>query len=937
MRRPPTAEFIALLAEEGIELVAGGDQLTIRTTRSPLDRATVEDIRARKQELIAHLTAPSKTRAAPGQRVAATSVQQRIWWLSGQDDGAGDAYIIVAGYRIRGALDLALWRAAVDEVMCRHDVFAARFEQREGQLYQYRGDTAPPMDATEAIAAEALPQLLEEYARTPMSPEAGNLVRHGLRRLADHDHVYVLACHHILMDGRSLELFFDEVAQAYVARREGRAPHQHEAAPQFIDHLLAEELQGSARAAVSVEYWVERLRGAPRGSYLLAPPPVAEADGCFAASLPQPLAQVLSVHAHTRSVSRFSLLYAAYKALLRKLGGDDFPIGHPVANRHDEIQHATLGCFANTVILRAKINPDDSFGTYAAQVQAESFAGLDHQNAPLELVAARIRENGDDEGDTRPFQAFFALQQHRPPRMEGMSFERLVRLPARAKFPLSLIVDIASATCRDADDEIVTLYWEYAGHTLSRAAVRDLHDRFVVLLDAALTSPGKPLSQLPVFSERDRAIAMRTHVEPVDPAPAGDLVSRFRAISEIHSGRVALICGNKTCDYSELDRSSDALAMCLRDAGVVAGEHVGLLMPPGIGRVVALIAILKAGAAYVPLPADAPPQRQAELRECLGLCRFIGAQSAEWAGLRAFDPAQQTASADIVIASPRAADAIAYVNFSSGSTGIPKAIACTDAGVLRLVVGQDYAAFGPELVMLCAAPIDFDAFTLELWAPLLNGGVCVIADAGPTPAGLRAMISRHRINAAWLTSALFNTLTDVDPGALEGLRQLLVGGDVVSPEHVVRLYAHPAGRDLRIVNGYGPTENTTFTACFPVPRDWPPNRPLPVGRALRGTGLYVLDCDGEPAPHGVIGEIVTTGAGLARGYVSQEEATRAVFEMRWLEGCLQRCYRTGDQGYFDADGLLHYCGRRDGQVKINGFRVELAGVDSVLRMHPAVH
>jgi amino acid adenylation domain-containing protein len=937
VRALSNADFIALLAERGIRLVAEGERLTIRSTLAPLDPETLEEIRARKQELIAHLGAPSAVRVAPEQRVAATSMQQRIWWLSGQETDAGDAYVIVAAYRIRGALDISRWRTAIDAAMSRRDVFVARFEQRQGQLYQYCGDTPPLMGQIEAIAAEDLPQLLERYARKPMSPETGNLVHHGLHRLAEHDHVYVLACHHILMDGRSLELFFDDVAHAYAADREDRASHEHESVPQFMDHLLAEERHNRGRAAASVEYWVERLRGARRGSHLWAPVYEAGPDGCFAAALPQPVAQALLNHARTHSVSRFSLLYAAYKALLRKIGGNDFLIGHPVANRHDENQHATVGCFANTVILRAQIDPDQSFGAFAAQVQAESFAGLDHQSAPLEQVAARLNEDGDDTGDSRPFHAFFALQQHRPPRIEGLRLERLVRLPTRAKFALSLIADIAAGPDPDATNEIVTLHWEYSGDALSSAAVQHLNDRFTTLLEAALRSPGKPLSQLPVFSERDRAIAVRTRAQPIDPAAEDDLVSRFRATSRMHARRLALICGNRTCDYSELDRSSDALAVRLRDAGVVAGEYVGLLMPSGIERIVALVAILKAGAAYVPLPADASPQRQAELRECLGLSLFIGAQGAVWAGLRAFDPAQATLPPDIAIVSSRTADAIAYVNFSSGSTGAPKAIACTDAGVLRLVVGQDYASFDAELVMLCAAPIDFDAFTMELWAPLLNGGTCVIADTAPTPAALRAMISRQHVNAAWLTSALFNTVVDIDPGALEGVRQLLVGGDVVSPEHVARLYAHPAGRDLRIVNGYGPTENTTFTACFPIPRDWPPNRPLPVGRALRGTGLYVLDCDGEPAPHGVIGEIATTGAGLAQGYVGQEAATRAAFEMRWLDGRQQRCYRTGDQGYFDEDGLLHFCGRRDGQVKINGFRVELTGIDSVVRAHPAVH
>lgn len=925
------AGFISELAGRGILLSADGDRLTIRATRSPVDSDTVDAIRTCKQALLTYLSSlePSLPEVAVGQRVPAGSTQQRLWWLSGTADDTSDAYAVVASYRMRGQLDVAHWRDAVEEVMLRHGVFVTAFEERDGRLYQYLEDRTVPAMSMEHVDASSLPSVLADYAQAVSSPMDGILVRHGLHRLGADDHAYVMACHHLLVDGRSLEVFFDEVAQAYVARCNDHVPAFAAPAPQFIAMLSGQQADGGAAA---VDYWVDQLRGATRRLRWPAHNGDDRADGCFGAALPQDVVQALSAYSRENRIGRFSLLYAAYKTLLHRVGGgEEFLIGHPVANRTEDAAGGVMGCFANTVVLRARIVPGDSFATYATRVESENLAALGYQDAPLEQVAARL--DSDEEGDPRPFQAFFAMQRHRRPHIEGLLLERQSRFPSKAKFPLSLIVD-------EADDQW-TLVWEYAGERLSAATVRDLHVRYVTLLRAALASPSRALARLPLFSDRDRAIADRTRVVAPAPEAEGDLLTRFRAILLAHGGVTALECGEQVCTYAELDRHSDAASARLRHAGVVDGDYVGVLMPAGIERIVALLAILKAGAAYVPVPVNVPEQRRQELRLRLNLRHCIGPADTEWAGIACTDPVAEAmrdgCEEFAVAACTRSADSVAYINFSSGTTGVPKAIACTDAGILRLVIGQDYATFGSELRMLCAAPIDFDAFTLELWAPLLHGGACILVQDGVlTPAVLREAITGRGVDTAWLTSALFNTLVDIDASVFAGLRQLLVGGDVVSPDHVARLHARGDTDGLRITNGYGPTENTTFTACFPIPRDWPVNRPLPVGRAVRGTGVHVLDADGEPVPHGVIGEVVATGPGLARGYVGQDELTDQAFPTRWLDDRLQRCYRTGDHGFFDEQGLLHFVGRRDGQVKINGQRIELSAIDGILRTHPLV-
>lgn len=928
------ASYIEALSERGIVLVTDGDRLTIRATQAPVDAGTIETLRSFKAEMIAHLTArqAAPESAGVGSRVPAGSTQQRLWWLSGSIEQPTDAYSVVSAYRIRGSLDLQAWRDAVGAVMARHHAFVTSFEERDGCLYLFLdGSTAPPIEL-EPTSEAGLPALLGHYARRVASPRMGELLCHGLHAIGPDDNVYVLACHHVVLDGRSLEIFFDEVRLAYLESSRGLPSSLGPAPLQFIDLMYRDSRYGGGSTEASVDYWVDQLQGAGRRLQWPVREHGEHADGLMEAALPQDVTCAIHEYSRTHSVGLFSLLYAAFKILLHRLGGGtEFLVGHPVANRPTEAALDTIGCFANTVMLRARVEPQLSFAAFVDRVEAESLSALDHQNAPLDQVATRLQQHADD--DRSPFQALFSLQRSHPLAIEGLLFERINRVPSVAKFPLSLMIDETASTLRAS--------WEYAGRVLSLSGVADLHERFVALLRSAMGAPQTSIARLDIFSRRDRALAGALPTELATDAIHDDLIGRFRAVAASTPDGVALIFQGRHCTYAELDSRTDEGAAQLVEAGIQDAQLVGVQMAPGLERIIALLSILKAGAAYVPLPSGAAESRLLELCHRFGVTICLADHQANWSGVDTVVLSAATAASaectDAVKRSPRTMNSVAYVNFSSGTTGVPKAIACTDAGVTRLVLGQSYATFGEQTRMLCAAPIDFDAFTLELWAPLLNGGTCVLMPDGiVTPAALREAVDVAGVNTVWLTSALFNTLVDIDPRLFDGITQVLTGGDVVSPDHVARVYEHDAARDIRIINGYGPTENTTFTACFPIPRDWPRNRPLPIGRALGGTGVHILDDQGEAVPHRVVGEIVATGLGLAVGYLGQDELTSRAFPTCWIDGALRRCYRTGDQGYFDEDGILHFVGRRDGQVKINGHRIELAAIDSVLRAYGAV-
>ena len=413
----------------------------------------------------------------------------------------------------------------------------------------------------------------------------------------------------------------------------------------------------------------------------------------------------------------------------------------------------------------------------------------------------------------------------------------------------------------------------------------------------------------------------------------------FAEQARLYAASPAIESLDRTLSYAELDARSDRVAASLIAAGVEVGAPVALLLERSPEALVAILGILKAGAAYLPLDAGYPAERLAfVINDARAALIIAGADAPSLPRVELPVMQLEHLERDTPTCQPPVVDggALAYVMYTSGSTGTPKGVEITHRSIIRLVRGVSYVGLGDQPRLLHAAPLGFDASTLEIWGALLNGGTCIVhGERIPTACGLEDTIARHGARIAWLTAALFNAIVDENAQKLRGLQQLLIGGEALSVAHVRKAYA--ALPDITIINGYGPTECTTFAATYRIPRDLDAQaRSIPIGSPIADTTLYVLNSRGEPVPTGVIGELHIGGAGLARGYLARAELTAERFVANPFGADGERLYRTGDRVRWLPEGVIEFVGRADGQVKIRGYRIEVGEIEAALQRLPGV-
>jgi amino acid adenylation domain-containing protein len=876
--------------------------------------------------------------------------QQRMWFLARLDAG-GHAYNAPFFARLKGPLDVDVLRRALAEVVRRHDALRTTFAEVQGDPVQRVApelEVALPVEDLESLAGDAravaVRQRAEDEARRPFDLERGPLLRARLLRVSRDEHALLVVMHHIVCDGWSFSVLERELTELYRALSTGTPPALPELPVRYADYAVWQRTWLTDESlAPAVAWWKEQLAGAPPALELPTDRPRPPVKSFRGAVLPVPLSAELSQQVRAlgrrEGVTLFMTLLTGFHVLLARYSGQsDTVVGSPSSGRSPRAVEGLVGLFTTTLPLRVASSGAWTFRELLRRVRQVCLGAYAHPEAPLELLvdgtgAAR------DASRTPLFQVSFVLQGApcAELRLPGVTAEEPGFEPGVSKFDLTLFV-------RDTEQGLVGL-WEYDTALFDEATIARMAAHFARLLEAAVAQPELRLAELPLLSEDERH---QLWVEWNDTRTEYPREASIQALFEAQVARtpdaVAVESEDARLTYAELNGRANQLARQLRSRGVGMGTRVGLCAGRSLELVVATLAIVKAGGAYVPLDSAYPGERLAFMVEDSGLQVLL----AQPALLSRLPPDLRV---DIVLLEPvkasrveecvedldgesMPADGLAYVMYTSGSTGKPKAVGIPHRGVVRLVKGSRFVELSAREVFLQLAPISFDASTFELWGALLNGAKLVLfPEHAPSLEELGRALVRHGVTTLWLTAALFEQMMAAQPEALSGVRQVLAGGDVLSPTAVRARLSQ--GRLL--VNGYGPTENTTFTCCHPMTEPQQVGPTVSIGRPIANTQVYLLDAALQLVPVGVWGELYTGGDGLAWGYLGRPELTAERFVPHPFSAQPgARLYRTGDRARWLPDGRLEFAGRLDGQVKLRGFRIEPGEVESALLRHPGV-
>jgi amino acid adenylation domain-containing protein len=890
---------------------------------------------------------PPIERVDRGGRLPLSFAQQRLWFLE-QMGGLGSAYHASQRLRLRGALDRAALARALDGLVARHEALRTTFTAVDGAPEQRiapaeAGFHLVEQDLEGRPDADAeLQRVIAEEARAPFDLRQGPLIRGRLVRLAPDDHVLLLTMHHIVSDGWSMGVLYDELSALYAAHREGRDARLAALPVQYADYAAWQRrwMEGDVLRE-QAEYWTRMLAGAPPLLELPTDRPrPAETDhagAAFPLELDAELTAGLKALSRRHGTTLYMTLLAGWAAVLGRLSGqDDVVIGTPTAGRGRPEVEGLIGFFVNTLALRVDLSGAPTVARLLERVKERALEAQRHQDIPFEQVVELVQP-ARTLSYSPIFQALFALQN--APVGEALSLPGLepaevaggAASQVQTKFDLSL-------SLREAGDRIAGTV-AYATALFERETVERWMGYLRRVLAEMVADDARRVERLALMPESERALVVEAWNRTDEPFT--DLVlihHHFQAQAARAPGATAVEFGDESLTYAELDARANRLAHRLVELGVRPEGRVALCMEPCSGAIAGLLGVMKAGAAYVPLDPAAPDERTAFMLAESG-ARIVLADAASaarpWAA--GYDVLVVGGELDAELerhpATPPAVEIgprhLAYVLYTSGSTGVPKGVLVEHGGVCNTIATfSRLYGNGPESRVLLFAPLHFDASVLDVFTALANGGTLVVAPREETMPGdeLTGLLARKRITHAKFTpSALAAT-----PWAeLPELEVVILGGEICSAELVERW---APGR--RFFNGWGPTEVSVRSTAFQATDG---TFPPPIGRPLGNVTHYVLDPAGWPVPVGVPGEIYVGGAGVTRGYLGRPALTAERFVPDpFARHPGARMYRTGDKVRWRSDGMLDFVARMDGQVKVRGFRIELGEIEAVLRRHESV-
>ncbi|PHM36579.1 non-ribosomal peptide synthetase [Xenorhabdus innexi] len=939
-----------------VRLVARVRQLLTREL--PLQQLFARPVLMDLAQAITEADAASQaviTVADRNQTLPLSFAQQRLWFLGQLDPAASLAYHLPAALRLNGKLDRQALSTALDNLVARHEGLRTRFVSDKDQPHQH----IDPADIGFTLSSHDLRQLEPTQhnqrvteiagleAKTPFDFARGPLIRGQLLQLADEEHILLITLHHIITDGWSIGILVRELGVFYRAALSGQDNPLPPLPIQYADYAVWQhQLLQKTALAEQRDFWCKQLEDAP--ALLTLPtdrtrPAVQTYVGSQVTfHLDNSVLDSLKALGKRHNATLFMTVLTGWSIVLSRLSGQaDIVIGTPVAGRPYPELEGLMGFFVNTLALRIQftdkeINVADLLG----QVRENALAAYAHQDLPFEQVVEALQPERSL-SYSPVFQVMLAF--NNTPAQElvlpDLQFTPFEQTQHTTHFDLTLSLAETESGLAGA--------LSYATDLFDHSTIERMVGYLTNVLTVMAMDERQAVMTLPMLPESEQQQLLVGFNATQTDFPQNALIHQlFETQAARYPDAIAVMYEDQTISYRELNRRANRLAHHLIVSGVCPDDRVAICLERSPEMIVGLLAILKAGGAYVPLDPVYPAERLAYMLEDAApvmlltqtaLIDNLLSKLPDTVPVFLFDT-QETMLNSQPDHNPDDRTAVltsrhlAYVIYTSGSTGLPKGVMIEHRSVNRLVINSAYADIDRNDCVAHCANVAFDASTWEIWSALLNGGRLYVVPQSVLldPVRLCHSLSKGKVTALWLTTGLFNEYLNTLTPLFGQLRYLLVGGDVLDPMKIQQMQL-AGSRPVHLINGYGPTESTTFATTYEIPSAIDVTRSIPIGRPIANTRIYILDPYGQPAPLGVIGEIHIAGAGVARGYLNNSSLTteRFLLDPYSIEPDA-RMYKTGDLGRWLPDGNIEYLGRNDFQVKIRGFRIELGEIESRL-------
>lgn len=866
-----------------------------------------------------------------------TAAQSRLWILSQLRDGSL-AYNMPGAIKLTGTVDKHKLEESFRLLITRHEILRTYFKTNaEEEIRQYitpvehvnfrifEKDYSLVENQEEVVA-----NYLQEKNNEPFILEQAPLLRNSLIKLGENEHLFFLTMHHMIGDGWSMELLIAEIIQTYNALTQGKQVNLPELTIQYKDYAvwLNDELQ-QEKLKSSEQYWLQQFEGElpvfDLPSFKTRPLVQTYNGDSLVGQFSKEFLDRLKSFSKENDVTLFMTLMAGINALLyRYTGQNDIILGTPIAGREHPDLENQLGMYLNTLAIRTHIRENNSFLDLVLSQKEVLLGAYKHQSYPFDELVKKLNLKKDTSRSTL-FDVMVVLQNQE--QLKNINNEEIIGLEVH---DYSFIRKTSQSDIRFAftEKEGLELMIDYNTDIYDAYLIERMFLHFENLMNELLDKTEKDIQEVEFLTEVEKLQVVCEFNNTVVSYPKDKtIVALFEEQVANTPDNIAVVFDNVVLTYKELNEKVNQLAHYLRDEYYIEPNNlVGIKLDRSEQMIIAILSVLKSGAAYVPIDTNYPQERIAYIEKDINCKVIIDEDELSLFNLQRFRFSGK--NQELI----NSVSDIAYIIYTSGSTGEPKGVMVEHRNVVRLVKPCTYFPLNIENILLSTGSVSFDATTIEYFGTLLNGSRLILTTQNNLldSSKLEDIIKTNQVNSIWMTASWFNQVVENNIKVFETISQLIVGGDIVSPSHTKKVFeSNPA---IKIVNGYGPTENTTFSATFEIQNS--EYTTIPIGKPIPNSYAYILNNKLQPVATGVIGQLYVSGAGVARGYLNKAELTAEKFITNpFLQG--ERLYDTGDLCKWLPDGNIEFLGRKDQQVKIRGFRIELGEIENAILQYSA--